>query len=76
MSWWTWINIVAAVAGLIYWLRGANVGLCFHDLYPTPSHKYTGGLRCRKCGRPLYPERLKTRKLYRALGRIHKETEQ
>lgn len=69
------MNIALAVAWGVYKFRVMNVGLCFHRFDLGRSHYYTGSLTCRKCGRTLYPERLKTRRLYRLLGRIHTENE-
>jgi hypothetical protein len=76
MSWWAWINIVAAVAGFLYWLRGANQGFCLHRWEAGRNRFLTGALTCSKCGRVQYPENMKLRKLYRAIGRIHKESDQ
>lgn len=76
MSWWAWSNIVAAVAGFLYWLRGANQGFCLHRWEAGRNRFLTGALTCSKCGRVTYPERMKLRKLYRAIGRIHKGSDQ
>jgi len=75
MSWFVWLNIVLTVAGVLYWLRGLNQGFCFHDLFPGRCRYLRGALTCRKCERVLYPERMKLYNLYRALGRIHPESE-
>ena len=76
MSWWVWINIVAAVAGFLYWLRGANQGFCLHRWRAGRNRFLTGALTCSKCGRIMYPERMRFLRLYRALGRIEMENKQ
>jgi len=75
VSWWAWLNLAAGIAWAIWWLRGANQGFCLHDFFPGRNVYLRGALTCSKCGRVQYPENMKLRKLYRALGRIHKESD-
>jgi len=74
VSWWVWANLVAFVAGLLWRLRGLNQGFCLRDFFPGRNVYLRGTLTCSKCGRVQYPENMKLRKLYCALGRIHKES--
>ena len=73
MSWWAWLNLAAGVSWAVWQLRRANNGGCLHDFYPTQNVYLRGALTCSKCGCVQYPEQVKLRKLYRAIGRIHKE---
>lgn len=75
-SWWVWANIVAAVAWIVYWFRGANQGFCLHRWEAGRNRFLIGALTCSKCERVVYPERMRFRQLYRLLGRLPKENKQ
>jgi hypothetical protein len=73
VSWFGWINLLAILAGLGYWLRGLNQGTCFHRFEVGADRLLKGAWKCNKCEVCVYPERFALRRFYRTLKRVNKE---